>query len=146
MRRAAFWLSPFAGAIAVALFLMIRALVMYESYAYIYFDFIAWFIWQAAVGYVCALPLLGIAYRLGLRHAVGFMLLASLAILPYDWYTSNPISAWSPTEKELEHGFYWDSYLPCVLLASVTGVVFSLGVPRKKDPSQRDSEERWAVL
>lgn len=102
--------------------------------------FIVWFIERVAVGYVCALPLLGIAYRLGLRHVVGFMLLASLAALPLEHYISTPINAWHPTDGELDHGFYWDAFLPCVLLASLTGAVFLLGVSRKKEPTSRDEE------
>jgi len=85
---------------------------------------------------VCALPLLGIAYWLKMRHPVGFMLLASLAAIPVEHYASNPMNAWRPTVEQLEHGFYLDAFLPCVLLASATGAMFALGIRQKEKPNQ----------
>jgi hypothetical protein len=143
-RPIAIWISPFVGAFAVALFLMIRALLMPESVG-AFAAFFVWFIERAAVGYICALPLMGIAYRLGLRHMVGFMLLASLAAFPLEHYTSTPINAWHPTEEEIDHGFYWDTFIPCILLASATGVLFSLGVTRKKKADQVGTDNDGAA-
>jgi hypothetical protein len=80
--------------------------------------------------------LLGIAYRLGLRHIVGFMVLASLAAIPLEKYTSIPINAWHPNEEELDHGFYWVTFFPCVILASATGLAFWWGISRKLKPMQ----------
>jgi hypothetical protein len=133
LRTTAIWLSPIAGAFAVALFLGARALAMSGSSDYVLFPVIVWFIERAAVGYICALPLLFIAYRIGVRYAVTFMILASLAAFPLEYHTSNPLYAWHPSEEELNHGFYWGAFLPCVLLASATGAVFFWGVRRKKD-------------
>jgi hypothetical protein len=130
-KKAAIWLSPFAGAFAVALFLAIRALMMPDR-VLVFVSFVAWLIQRSAVGYVCALPLVGLARWFGLRHAVGFMLLATLAAVPLELSVSTPINAWHPTEEELDHGFYWDTFLPSILLSSVTGAVFWLGVHGNK--------------
>ncbi len=131
----AVWLSPFAGALAVAVFLTVRALVTPGRVGAMY-AFLVWFIERAAVGYVCTLPLLGIAYRAGLRHIAGFMLLASMAAIPLEHYTSTPINAWHPTDEELDHGIYWVTFLPSLFLASLTGAAFAWGVSRPTMPNQ----------
>jgi len=142
-KKTAIWLSPLAGALAVAVFLAVRALTMPDRVG-IFVAFVTWFLQRTTIGYICVLPLLGIAYRLGLRRAVAFMMLASLAAIPLERYVSTPINTWHPTEEELDHGFYWDTFLPCILLASVTGAVFSLGVARKKQPNQTPEPTRFA--
>jgi len=126
------WTSPLAGAFLVAVFLACRALTMPDQVG-VFSAFLVWFIERATVGYVLALPLMGMAYRLGLRHVIAFMLLASLAAFPLEHYISTPTNAWRPTEEELDHGFYWDTFLTSVLLASATGAVFSFGVLRTKN-------------
>jgi hypothetical protein len=135
LKKAAIWLSPLVGAFAVALFLSIRALTMPDRVG-VFGAFVVWFIQRAAIGYICAFPLLGIARWLGLRHVVGFMLLASLAAIPLEHHVATPINAWHPTVEELDHGFYWDAFIPAILLASITGAVFSLGLPRRIEPNQ----------
>ncbi len=107
---------------------MIRLIFMSESIGDAFGSFFVWFLERAVVGYICAFPLLGIAYRLGLRHWVCFMLLASLAALPIEHFLSTPSNDWSPTEEEIAHGFYWDAFIPCILLASATGATFSSGL------------------
>ena len=124
--RVAMWLSPWAGAFGVALYLSIRAGLAQEPYPL--FVFGVWFVERAVVGYFLAMPMLVVAKRFGRTHVFGFMLLASLAAWPLEYYTSEPLNAWHPTEAELEHGFYLETFIPCVLLASLTGALFAWGL------------------
>lgn len=121
------WLAPFTGALFVALFLTIRGFILDQDEPVI-LAFLGLFVERLFVSYLCALPLLGLSYRLGLRCVFAFMLLASFASIPLEYYTSVPIHGWHPTDEELLHGTYWDAMIPSVILASATGWMFSRGV------------------
>jgi uncharacterized membrane-anchored protein len=89
--------------------------------------FTIWFLVRFVIGYALALPLLLLARRLGLRNIAGFAAISTLAAVPYEWYVSNPMNAWHPTEVQIDHGIYWTSFIVSIVLASSTGICFSRG-------------------
>ena len=131
-------LAPFAGGILISIYLTVSQLdvlqTMENPCSEVALHLIICFIIYSFVNFFFQLPLLFFALWLGLRYTIGFMLLASIAVAPYASYISDPINAWHPTDEELSHGFYWDSFLAYVLLASATGWVFSRFV--RQEPTQ----------
>ena len=131
-RKLLIWLSPFIGAFLTAVVMTIR-LALCTGSGYLsprddfFLGFLVWFVRDSLVNLVFVLPLLLFARWLGLRHSLGFVLLAALATYPVGYYISDPNNVFSPTEGELEHGIYWDSVIPYVLIASTTGWFFARG-------------------
>lgn len=126
------WGAPFAGALSTAPFLTIRASWSANLSGDLLSVFIVWFVVRLVIGYALALPLLFLARHLGLQQFLGFAIISLLAAIPYESYVSDPINAWSPTEAELDHGFYLASFIISIVLASSTGFCFSYGASLKK--------------
>jgi hypothetical protein len=129
LRRLSPWVAPFVGGLLISSYLTARGwpvfLTIPNPREEAVSSFIDWFIFDSLANLICGLPLLFIARWLGLKTTLGFMLLASVAVIPYAASTSTPTDFWHPTDEELDHGFYWDAFLPWVILASATGWVFS---------------------
>jgi hypothetical protein len=73
-----------------------------------------------------------LARSLGLRKIAGFSAISLLASVPYEWYVSDPMNAWHPTEAQLDHGIYWTSFIVSIVLAPSTGICFSHGASLTK--------------
>lgn len=132
LRKFYLWGAPLAGAFLTALFLVIRMFWSAATSDEFVPAFTIWFLDRLIIGYALTLPLLLLARRLGLRNITGFAAISLLAAVPYEWYVSNPVNAWHPTEAEIDHGIYWASFIVSIVLASSTGICFSHGASPTK--------------
>jgi hypothetical protein len=127
------WGAPLTGALLTATFLVIRMSWSDDVGGNFVPAFATWFLVRLVIGYALALPLLLLAHRLGVRNIGGFAAISALAAVPYEWYVSNPMNAWHPTEAQVDHGIYWASFIVSIILASSTGICFSRGaLPTKR--------------
>ena len=132
IRKFCLWGAPLAGALLTALFLVIRMSWSADATGDFLPAFTIWFLVRLIIGYALALPLLLLARLLGLRHIIGFAVISALAAIPYEWYVSDPMNAWHPTEAQIDHGIYWTSFIVSIVLASSTGICFSRGASPTK--------------
>lgn len=118
-KRLAFWLSPFAGAIATSTFLVIRN-GEFDAAA-----FSVWFSRDALLGYFIALPLLFFARVIGVRSVLAFMLVAAAAALPMAYVLAHPLTyAWTPIEADFVRSPYLLMPTIYALMSSITGLIF----------------------
>jgi hypothetical protein len=126
-KRLAFWLCPFAGAMATSTFLIIRS-GEFDAAA-----FAVWFSRDALSGYFIALPLLFLARVAGVRSILAFMLVAAAAALPMAYVLAHPLTyAWTPTEEDFVRSPYLLMPTIYASMSSITGLIFGFALSRAK--------------
>jgi hypothetical protein len=119
------WMSPIAGAVAPALYLVARS-ALSDNVGNLPGAFAVWAFRDLIIGYCATLPVLAIFWRIGTRNPALFWMAATLMGGPMGYVLANPVEfAWSPTEMDFQHGPYWSVMLAYMALFGLSGLAFS---------------------
>ncbi|MGM9481529.1 hypothetical protein ACS5PN_10090 [Roseateles sp. NT4] len=82
---------------------------------------------------------MALAYRLGLRNALGFFAIAAACAWPIGHIMANPVDyRFSPTEEDFDHGPYADRMFIYMALHGLSGLTFGALITRQR---RRDAGE-----
>ena len=123
--------SPLLGALTSAVFVMLRAIdyrVASIASSGIGFPFMVWFIRDALVNYVVALPVMLLMRKAGVRHVWVYVLASIATGYLVGHRISDPAQyAWQPSEEDFAHGIYWGLLFGYLICSGVTGLLFGIG-------------------